>query len=157
MKNFHLLLLVSFLLSSPNLFAQGSSNQTIHFAYDNAGNQIQRFFPVIVAKSTEVNEEEVVVQDVTDADISQDKNLHLLEYYPNPVENSLTISWQKSINATVSSLQVYSMDYKLMGSFKPNKNLQEYTIPFNRYANGIYIIKVLFTNGKQDAFKIIKK
>lgn len=128
-----------------------STSGTVHFSYDTAGNQIKRSFSV--AKSAV--EKEVVAENEIEDDETLEKT-SLLEYFPNPVENELTLTWAKSINTNVKSIQIYSLDSKMIKNFSTTKNSQEHRMSLGHLAVGIYIVKVSFDNGKQESFKIIK-
>ncbi|GEM_PF-729700 len=125
----------------------------LHFNYDQAGNQIKRYSPYSNSKSSIQNE--VVTENVIEEEKLKDESL--LEYFPNPVENELTIAWVKSINTDVKAIQIYSLDSKMIKNFSTTKNIQEHRMSLGHLANGVYIVKVFFDNGKQDTFKIIKK
>ncbi len=159
-----LLLLNLFFLIVTNLFAQKdslqvaripigpppSSSGTIHFDFDNAGNQIKRYFPYNKSSKQEVIAA-TAIQEINEENKSE------LSYFPNPIEAELTISWVKSKNTYINSIQVFNINGKLIRSFNPSKSNQELSLPFQNIASGVYIIKALFNNGKQDSFKVIKK
>jgi len=161
MKNLLILLSLYFLFST-NLIAQPpgggdgpgspfpSSGYLIHFSYDTAGNQIKRFYD-----PTNYTKQEVVAE--IEAEEIDKKSKSKLSFYPNPIENELTITWSKSENSSVRTVQVYSINSKLVRSFTSKNNSQELKLPLHNIASGMYIVKVLFSNGKEDSFKIIKK
>ncbi|MCF6348070.1 MAG: T9SS type A sorting domain-containing protein [Flavobacteriaceae bacterium] len=167
MKKIYFLFLTSFLLSftavaqgipcpgggSPPCNPPNPSGETISFAYDNAGNQIKRYFATPKSANQIAEVTETLVEELEE----KQEDISLLDYYPNPIENELTITWAKSINSYVSSIQIYSLNSKLIKNFNPSKNTQKYRMPFQNIAGGVYIIKVLFNDGKQDVFKVIKK
>jgi len=161
-----LLLLSLFLLFFTNLVAQQdslliagpgdggitppSNYGTIHFNFDNAGNQIKRSF--IQNKSTkQKNDVEEVIEEIDEENKSE------LSYYPNPIKDELTISWVKSKNTYINAIEIFNISGKLIKSFNPSENNQELSLPFQNIASGVYIIKALFNNGKQDSFKVIKE
>jgi hypothetical protein len=116
----------------------------ITFTYDQAGNQIKRCFDCNnKGKNTKKNQDQLV-----------DKTINKLNYYPNPVQDNLTINWE---NTNVSVIQVFDINNKLLATYKVDQKIQEYQVQFKRYTSGIYIVKVLFTNNQQESFKIIKK
>ncbi len=160
-----LLLLSVFLLFVANLAAQQDlpdlmarrppsplSGYTIYFNHDTAGNQIKRYFD-----SSKSSKLEVVVENEAEEIEEEIKNNSQLSYYPNPIENELTITWTKSINSTINVIQIFNTNGKLIKNYNPSKNKREVTLPFQNIASGVYIIHVMFSNGKQDSFKIIKK
>lgn len=163
MKRLLLLVFIFLFANSTTVFSQGgpppppplpSQTAVIYFNYENAGNQTRKYYKLegIVAKK----EQEEVAEELTDVDISKEENLSQLVYYPNPIENELILNWSTSINSKVTSIEVYSIDARLLHSHQP-KNTGEYHIPFNTYTAGIYIVKAVFDNGKKDTFKVLKK
>jgi len=159
MKKTYFLFLTLFLLSftavaqfpfpCPPCTPPGASG-TIHFAYDNAGNQIKRSFAISKSANQIAEVAETFVEE-------KQEEISLLEYYPNPVENNLTITWAKSINSNVTSVFVFNMSGKLIKNFSPSQKGQELILSFHDVATGVYIINITFSNGKQDSFKILKK
>jgi len=164
MKTKILLLSLSFLFFT-NLFAQQdslivaippigpppSTSGTIYFTFDNSGNQIKRSY-----NYGEYSKQEVITTKVsTEENIEENKSE--LTYFPNPIENELTITWAKSKSTTISSILVFSVNGKLVKTFNPSKNSRELILPFYDVAIGVYIIQVAFNNGKQNSFKIIKQ
>ncbi|MCF6349286.1 MAG: T9SS type A sorting domain-containing protein [Flavobacteriaceae bacterium] len=166
MKKIYFLFLTSFLLSftavaqgipcpfpTPGACNPPGASGTIHFSYDNAGNHIKRSF----ATSKSANQIAEVTETLVEELEEKQEDISLLDYYPNPIENELTITWAKSINTHVTSVFVFNISGKLVKSFNPSQKSQELNLPFQNIASGLYIIKVLFNDGKQDVFKVIKK
>ncbi len=127
-----------------------SNYGTVYFNFDNAGNQIKRSF---IGNKTS-NEKTVTTVSKED-DIKEVKSE--LDYYPNPIKDELAITWAKSKNTYINAIEVFDVSGKLIKSFNPSKNNQELHLPFQDIASGVYIIKALFNNGKQDSFKVIKE
>ncbi len=126
----------------------------ISFGYDNAGNQISRQFIVLKTKqpTPQVNEEAV-------AEIPEDEKStrNVLNYYPNPVDSELTLDWGQSINARIQAISVYTIDGKLLRQISPNTGMSKFTIPFNSYDRGVFLVAATFEGGHVESFKIIKK
>lgn len=124
----------------------------IIFNYDTSGNQVKRYLD-----NTYSSKQNITAKDTAKSIEEKQEVISQLTYYPNPIKNELTISWSKSINSSVNTVNVFTMDSKLVKQLNASKNNQELKIPFQDVSSGIYIIKVLFTNGKQDSFKVIKE
>lgn len=162
MKRLLLLVLIVLFTNFTSVFSQGgppppplsNQNAIIYFNYDSAGNQTRKYYKVVgtVAKK----EREEIIEEITDKDLNEEENLSQLAYYPNPIEGELILNWSTSINSRIASIEVYSIDARLIHSYKP-KDTGEYRIPFNSYTSGIYIVKALFDSGKKDIFKVLKK
>lgn len=78
-------------------------------------------------------------------DFSENK----LNLFPNPVQNSFTIT---SIDEIVS-VDVFNFNGQLIENKKTSSNSLEYDI--SNFASGIYIVKVTFSNGKNAIQKIV--
>jgi len=130
------------------------SQNNIQFDYDTAGNQVKMYFSVVkIATQQEAAYQEAGKEPALD-EVAIQQNI---EYYPNPVERELTLNWSKSTGVSVVSFQVFSIDNKLIKTLTPSKSQRQITFQFDHYANGIYLVKALFSNGVSETFKIIKK
>ncbi len=152
MKKF-LLLFILFSITT-KLFSQ-VPHTVISFKYDGAGNQYVRYFD-LSKKSKEASTEQVT-EDISEGTPQNTDLTRAVNLFPNPIENELNLDWSASVNTYVKSIQVYSLGSKMIENRTPSKSTQQYKINFNHYASGIYIIRILFDNGKQETFKVIKK
>ena len=160
MKRFLPLTIIFVLFISSNLFSQGApplpinQNAKLYFNYDNAGNQVRIYF-----KFTKLarQKEEIVQDSIYNTALKENIFISLIDYFPNPTEGELTLDWSKSKGVYITSLQILTIDYKLIKTIKPHKTEQQTKIQFNKYASGIYLVKALFNNGEYDTFKVIKK
>lgn len=71
-------------------------------------------------------------------------------YYPNPVQDVLTVHSQKALR----SIEVYSMDGKTAGV---QKNLTNGSVDLSGLAAGVYSVRAVLENGTIETFKVIKK
>lgn len=129
------------------------SQHKIGFTYDTAGNQTKQHFIVTKLASQQAAVAQATTAEKPEAPIVQQH----LDYYPNPVENQLSLNWSKSTGTHIVSLQIFTVGYKLIKTITPAKTQQQTTLQFNNYAQGIYLVKALFSNGSYQTFKIIKK
>lgn len=83
--------------------------------------------------------ENLGVNDLDDADFS---------FYPNPVKDELNISTKNE----VKNISVYNLSGQLVMNSKSNSK----KLNTNSLSSGVYIVKVKFTNGKNETFKILK-
>lgn len=75
-----------------------------------------------------------------------------LNYYPNPVKNTLTITAEKSIR----SVSIYNLLGQNIKNQSVNKNSAR--IDLQSLASGVYVVKTILENGQiQETFKIIKE
>jgi hypothetical protein len=75
-----------------------------------------------------------------------------LKLYPNPVADVLTIS---SPNTEILSIQLYTIEGKIIGSFEREQHAYN-EIDLTNLDAGIYLLK-LYLNGGQETKRIIKK
>ncbi|HBK71344.1 MAG TPA: hypothetical protein DDZ39_06785 [Flavobacteriaceae bacterium] len=134
----------------PGIIPPRNSPIELHFNYDQSGNQIKRSF-IQNKTSKQKTNIEIAIEEINEEIKSE------LSYFPNPIKDELTISWSKSKNTYINSVQVFNSNGKLIKNFNLAKNNQELSLPFQNIASGVYIIKAVFNNGKQDSFKVIKE
>ncbi len=73
-----------------------------------------------------------------------------LKFYPNPVNDILTISYSSEI----TSVQVYDISGRQIRNISPNSNLV--TVDLSDLATSVYVVKV-FANDTSSEFKVVKK
>lgn len=72
-----------------------------------------------------------------------------LKYFPNPVQDSLTLTSEKAIG-TVS---VYTIEGREVKGFHVNGE----KVNMQALASGVYLVKVVLENGSSETFKIVKE
>ena len=77
-------------------------------------------------------------------------DLAKLSYYPNPVNDILTISYSSEI----TSVQVYDISGRQIRNISPNSNLV--TVDLSDLSTSVYVVKV-FANDTSSEFKVVKK
>ena len=82
-------------------------------------------------------------------EVAQSTNPISVEFYPNPIQNYLTINSEHPI-----FLRIYNLEGKLINSFFGLKNDQ---IDFSTYAKGTYVLEYKTNEGNITHEKIIKK
>lgn len=142
-----LLLLLIFLIG-----IKCTSQNKILFTYDTAGNQIQRELCINCTGKKAKDLKEITNEDLITSEISDQ-----ISYYPNPVKEELYLFWKLVNDKTVSSIQVYAINGKVLQSFQKMDKVSLQTIPFQSYPRGVYAIVLMYSNGEQKSIKIIKK
>jgi hypothetical protein len=147
------LLLLSLLLQSLAGFAQ---EERLQFQYDAAGNQIvSRLVCINCPEDPGAGGGEAPV-DNTPIVLSE-KTLNQLTYFPNPVSQELTLLWKNNPHRRITSISVYTLGGKRALYASP-LNLQEsLVLSFSALASGVYEVVALTSDGKTEAFKILKK
>ena len=131
----------------------GQDYDHVVFDYDVAGNQIKRYLIDIDRPSSEnpKNAAEVTPADLIKSDIYDD-----IKYYPNPVKEELYVFWDLINDNNVQSIQLYTINGKLVKSFDKLSKLNSYTLPFQTLPEGIYSVTMVFKNGEKKSLKVIK-
>ena len=147
------LLLVSAFLYNFTAFAQ---EERLQLQYDAAGNQIvSRLVCINCPEDPGVGGGEAPVDNTPI--ILSEKTLNQLTYFPNPVSQELTLLWKNNPHRRITSVSVYTLGGKCVHYASP-LNLQESLIlPFSALASGVYEVVALTSDGKTEAFKILKK
>lgn len=126
-----------------------SYGQLTTFSYDIAGNQtamyveIQIISPGKMASASTTLQNNPIYNDV--------------KYYPNPVKSELYMEWQTINDNSLNGIVVFNIDGKLLKEYSHLNTINNYTLPFQDYPQGVYFVEFLYSNGEQKTFKIIKQ
>ena len=74
----------------------------------------------------------------------------LVKVFPNPTSDILNISIDKSIS--VSGIELKTLDGRLIGTYTQNVSV----LDLSKFENGIYLLDVKLTNGKNEIYRIAK-
>ena len=134
--------------------------QELSFDYDAAGNQTTRTW--ICVNCTTYNSAPffakqlgtVVIKASEQVNTSEERKLVA---YPNPLVETLNLKWEnpkypiKSVEvSTVNGTRVYSQIY-------PNVEEQnQVSVPFGKQIPGLYLVRVTYSDGKQEVVRVIK-
>ena len=148
-----LLLTTTFILIFSSLFAQ----QKLKFTYDTAGNQIIRERVCLTCLQTILpQEEDSLVTDNPEDLIDNVLDLKIIAS-PNPVTQTLFVSWESTPELKPYQLEVYTIDGKWLTSYELRDEQVDEEINFLYHPAGVYFIKVLFTNKEIRGFKVLKE
>lgn len=127
----------------------------IHFQYDAAGNQIERFLcPMCDAK---INEDIKEIAELKEEDLQKFFPDDVISYYPNPVKDELYLKWELVNENKVSSIDVFDMNGKILHNYKNQSSENNQVISFKEFSVGLYIINLNYANGEVKTIKILKK
>lgn len=148
------LLPISFFLCSLVAFAQ---EEPLQLQYDAAGNQTMSRLVCINCPGEPQAGGGGETPGAEAPIILSEKTLNQLTYYPNPVTEELTLLWKNNSHRRITSVSVYTLGGKRALYASP-LNLQEsLVLSFSALASGLYEIVALTSDGKTEAFKILKK
>lgn len=136
------------------LFAIASYSQpnSVVFDFDAAGNQIKRY-AVYSSRLISNNQPPKDLETLLESDM---EGAGRVKYYPNPVKGELYVSWS-SDQITVSKIVITTITGNYVGDYIVEKNMTKYAIPFEQYAEGIYVITLVSDKDTTESFKIIKR
>lgn len=83
--------------------------------------------------------------------VNESADTSFFRYYPNPVDDIMKISSEK----TIESVSVYSIDGKMVSSTKIKSKNPD--IDLRKLKTGVYIVTAIFDNNQKKSFRIIKK
>jgi len=132
------------------------------FAYDNAGNQKQRYYcedfgcvpPAgIIDSDNHTVSEAIASQDTVEEAIVSNRDISV---YPNPTKDNVTISLNlKSEITMVSEIKLYNTNGVAVKTI-PNQNKATYNLDLSNVSSGIYFIHFHLSNGSHITKSIIK-
>lgn len=136
--------LIMFLL----VLGYSSFGQVTTFNYDAAGNQTAVYVEISIAPASKGTSQQILQKKPIYKDV---------KYYPNPVKSELYMEWETIDNNSLSSIVVYDVGGILIKDYKELNTINSYTLSFQEYAQGIYFVEFLYSNGEHKTFKIIKQ
>lgn len=122
----------------------GREKPTLLFSYDESGNQIKRFFEIIVSVPRGN------VQAVEDSTIET-----IFQVVPNPTSGPFNIRWNST--EEIQDIELYDLASIQIKNYTVNRNLGNIEINISSVPAGIYILRFITTKGKVITKKIIKK
>lgn len=142
MKRYNYILLTTILLT----FIRTSA-QTVSYAYDNAGNCIER--------SILIGNKSVTIDDQNEYFVEESIAETQMKIYPNPTKGMLRVDFGAVPENNAISIVIYDMQGRMVFS---NRTDGESSLPIDLTSrpNGIYIMKVRIGN-KETSWKIIKE
>ncbi|PJJ80284.1 T9SS type A sorting domain-containing protein [Mucilaginibacter auburnensis] len=137
--------------------------QELKFDYDAAGNQTKREWICInctqltTTATAVTSKSDFVAEKPKSNSPIKDPELKLIAY-PNPLTETLNIKFDP-LKRFITSIEVYSMVG--VSFFKKSYRYVEEEfhemIPFTQMTPGMYVVKVSFSDGKQELLKVVKQ
>ncbi len=141
------------------------------FAYDNAGNQKQRFYCAVadcsvpnppagrVAPEDVVASKETETEAIEEVKLEEDSSILKKDFtlYPNPTNGKVTIQLSgKDYNLT-KSISIYSTNGSLVQKININNPTSQMELDISDKPTGVYFIHMHFSNGTVTTEQIIKE
>lgn len=146
------ILLILILLSG--LTGYGQSPTKIAFDYDDAGNQTVR--RICVSCQYKSSNDVKNIEDVTSDDLQDLYPDSKISYYPNPVKEQLYLKWKLTNEVRVSSIKLYSLTGQQIKSFENLNGKDSFVLNFSDLPQNVYTVILVYSNGEEKPFKIIK-
>lgn len=129
----------------------GVSQQTISYAYDNAGNRIQR---VIIVQKAELISEEITSIDETSMYYIESIDTKEVKIFPNPTSGNITVSIPQDLKILGATVQIVSVQ----GTVIEKRIVENSNEQFDLYSapSGIYSL-LITTPTSQRVWKVIKE
>lgn len=118
------------------------------FSYDAAGNQIAVYVEIQIVAASKMDSTSSLQNNPIYKDV---------KYFPNPVKSELYMEWQTIDEITLSTISIFNIEGVLLKDYKELNNVNNYTLSFENYPQGIYFVAFLYKNGEEKTFKIIKQ
>lgn len=137
--------------------------QELSFEYDAAGNQTVRRWICINCPVTRSVKATNLASTVVSKDSITNKvpdNIlpgRKLTAYPNPVTEVLNVKWSAGDQSYVTSIDVFSMTGVRTYHRNYGPGQGETSISFSGLGPGSYVVRVLYSDNKQEVLKIIKQ
>lgn len=134
-----LLLLISFLFISGILSAQN-----VTYAYDNAGNRVER--SILLRSAPPVSDETVFLEEILLE--------HTVKIYPNPTKGQFAVEIDNLSSDSSGKINLYDTNGKMIRERKVESGRIEFDL--SNYATGIYILRISI-DGVNTTWKVIKE
>ena len=161
MKNISLKLSLTCGLMICLLSQAKAQTPVLSFEYDEAGNQIKREWICVNCPDYSTPVYTLVSKYMASSTVTPPSTNKIadrkLTAFPNPLREQLTLKWDntnyyiKAIEvSTIAGASVFNQCYNY------TEGVTEITVPFNKQIPGLYFIRVLYSDGKQDLVRVVK-
>lgn len=139
-----------------------NENSKLIVAYDNAGNQTQRFYcsdPDYCVPLASKNEQikEFTSKDLIDEepDIAETDYINQLQIFPNPTKDTVTVQLDSELLSNIEYVRLYNTNSSLLQelSFEGTNKVR---VDLTEKPMGVYFIHIHLNDGKSITKKIIK-
>ncbi len=152
-----LIVLMGLLFSGLSSFCQ-----ELTFEYDAAGNQTKRQWICINCTSAKAavlatTKAEQLKQSAFEKDSLVNLISRKLIAYPNPLVETLYLKWEATDQSFLKAIQVFTMNGIKVHAQNLAVQERETAINFSNYVPGIYLVRALYSDNRQEVIKVIKR
>ncbi|MEM6516644.1 MAG: T9SS type A sorting domain-containing protein [Bacteroidota bacterium] len=135
-----------------------NSNSKLLFAFDNSGNQKQRFYCFGSDCNNPPNPpagRAYSIPDKSNSEVVEATNENVV-LYPNPTNGRLSLKFSPEYQLMISSIKIYNMNSVMIASQEPREEL---FFDFNlaNQSSGLYLLHIEFSDGRPAISKKIIK
>lgn len=128
----------------------------ITFDYDAAGNQILRELCISCTKPGYKTKKPKEIVALQEEDLQKFSPEDVISYYPNPVKEELYLKWELVTDKTVTEIQLYDLNGRVLQKYDNLEKNNTLNIPFLNYPKGTYLVQLIYNDGEQKTIKIVK-
>ncbi|SHG45348.1 T9SS type A sorting domain-containing protein [Pedobacter caeni] len=154
MNKLYFILATLFMVS----FANSSFAQKLTFSYDASGNQTERKW--VCANCKTANDLATAAKMLSTAKEDQKDDgfatARSIKVYPNPLSESLNVTWQTTEKIFLKSIEVFNVAGNKVFSARYEPGHRETQISFLKLPPGVYILVGYYSDSKTESVKLIK-
>lgn len=139
-------------------------NSELVFAYDNSGNQKQRFYcpdsncTIPTPPAGKVGKEKNDIAEEDGIEINSEGNMNDgIKIFPNPTNNIVYLKIQLELLTKAESIKVYNVNSSLVKVLKYNNSRQDIKVDLTGRPSGVYFLHIHFNDGSPSMTKKIIK
>lgn len=128
----------------------------ITFDYDAAGNQTLRELCISCNKAGYKTTAPKEIAALQEEDLQKFSPDDVISYYPNPVREELYLKWELVADKTVTDIQLYDLNGRVLQNYGNLEKNNTLNIPFLNYPKGTYLVVLVYNDREQKTIKIVK-
>jgi len=147
------------LILTPLLIGVLSSSlkaQKLAFSYDVSGNQTERRWLCVNCPSTKSMMIDNSQKSVNPSDLDIENGKRAIKAYPNPVMETLNVSWYVSEKLYLKHISVYNIMGNRVHSSRLEPGQNQTQISLQRLPPGTYLLIGEYSDAKTESIKLIK-
>lgn len=138
-----------FIFFTNKLLAQ----QQLTFQYDAAGNQISREVICVNCTPAVASVLEEILPPAKDSLLAGRQ----FSAYPNPVTEILNLQWKTGDESYLKIIDVFSVNGTSLQHKVLSSKQTEATLSFFNLSPGMYILRAVYSDGRQESLKVLKQ
>ena len=138
------------------LFTTSVSAQKLAFSYDASGNQTERRWTCLNCRTAQDLAAAKKMSIESGLDQQSLVTERVLKTYPNPLSESLNVSWQTPEKLFLKSIEIFGMTGNRVFNASFSAQDRETQISFNKFPPGTYLLIAKYSDSKTETIKLIK-